>query len=516
MDGREIPGFYFDREKKKYFKIQTARHAPRPDSKYSVDNVRKEQKKEQFQQAEIRHSKRRQKESIVRKNGNNFFSQAYLDREIGYNRRTYYVRNVWSGAVAAGLREQPRKVVDRPLNRGIRYFDQDPVSKTIYAVHGDNTVHRRRRANNTDFPLPPPSFDDDDLADDLPNAHTIEPWDIVTHTTSPISSLNYLPASGALAITTLGSDRPPDIHLTDPDRDYSFVGEKFTPQGCRTIWDAAPCPSFSSSLPSSSHVPAASIEHLAVAASSSLLMLDRSETGHWNLTTVLKLNTDILSLAWLAPTTLTLGCRNGKIHIYDLRSGGSSHILTHPFPISKLRSAGVETRILCSGLQDSLSLYDYRNAQPSRSYTASLTPNLGPAQSIVSPKRRKLARHDRKMWISYSQPAIAFPHYNPHDLELDVAVHERLGVVAAAQDADGGIKVRMCNLWTGKVVRDMKVGGGKAREERGRCLRFVEGGDEDGDGGVRVIMRDRCVAAPLEKRPIDLCVVEVEGPTPVH
>lgn len=60
MNGREIPGYYFgtptfldneslltataDREKGKYFKIQKTHYAPHPDSKYTVENVKKEQK----------------------------------------------------------------------------------------------------------------------------------------------------------------------------------------------------------------------------------------------------------------------------------------------------------------------------------------------------------------------------------------------------------------------------------------------------------------------------------------
>jgi hypothetical protein len=44
-------------------------------------------------------------------------------------------------------------------------------------------------------------------------------WSEVTRTTSKVSSLSFLPQTGALAVTSYGSDRPPELWLSDPGRD---------------------------------------------------------------------------------------------------------------------------------------------------------------------------------------------------------------------------------------------------------------------------------------------------------
>lgn len=48
---------------------------------------------------------------------------------------------------------------------------------------------------------------------DTRNEYSFEPWDMLARLTSSISSLIYLPTSGALAATTLGSDRSPVVYL---------------------------------------------------------------------------------------------------------------------------------------------------------------------------------------------------------------------------------------------------------------------------------------------------------------
>ena len=49
--------------------------------------------------------------------------------------------------------------------------------------------------------------------------YTHDAWAEVTRTTSTVSSLSFLPHTGALAVTTYGSDRPPELWLSDPGLD---------------------------------------------------------------------------------------------------------------------------------------------------------------------------------------------------------------------------------------------------------------------------------------------------------
>lgn len=85
----------------------------------------------------------------------------------------------------------------------VRFFDRDPHTKTIYAVHGDNAIRRRRRHSPDGVPSTTEAL----------NEYSFEFWDTLAHLTSSISSLVYLPASGTLAATTLGYDRPPMVYL---------------------------------------------------------------------------------------------------------------------------------------------------------------------------------------------------------------------------------------------------------------------------------------------------------------
>lgn len=490
MNGREIPGFYFDPELKKYFRIQRPQHGPRPESKYTLEKVRKEQKKQRVEKDKEAYLKRREKQTVIKRHARDSLTKASLDREVGHRGRSYYFQNVWPDACISGMRSKPRKIVDRPPDSSIRYFDRDPHSKTLYTVHGDNKIKRRRLNTPGGVPPPPLELDLESYAEHLPlNEYSFEPWDELAQLTSPISSLTYLPASGALAATTYGSDRPPVVYLSDPDRDGPYVNQQFTPKHTSSIWGAAARPlSFSSpSITSSNSIAATQVEHLVVAASSSLLSFTRSPSGTWDSKTVLSSDTDILALDWMSPTVIAFGSRDGRICLYDTRSNGSSHMFTHPNPVSQLRRADDPTRLVCAGLQDSLFLYDIRSSRlagpitpfgTDHYYNMQYFENLYP--SIHKSKRRKMSRAASR---KYSQPILSFQHANPDDLKLGIDVHAGLGLVAAVEDqatSDAAIKIH--NLWTGKMVKEIhqtSSGLGQAGS-RTRYIKFLE--DEENGG----------------------------------
>ncbi|KAH3970309.1 hypothetical protein HBH98_001350 [Parastagonospora nodorum] len=491
MNGQPIPGFYWDPEKKKYFKIQSAAASRDLNLKYSAQNIRKKERDERVQNATSARIQRARKERVVRTDVDNI-TQACLERELGIRRRSFYVQSTWPDACMYGVSTRPKVIVEGPQHTLIRCFDRDPISKTLYIVEGDNRIKRRRVHRKDGPPLPSRDLEDDGYLEDLPiNEYSFEPWDELQRTTSTVSSLNYLPATGALATTTYGSDRPPVVYLSDPERDGPYVGQQFTPKGCATIWGAAARPTSFEHSPSLTNTIAAShVEHLAVAASNSMLIFTRSQSGSWASTTpVSSLETDVLAVDWISYTTTSLGCRDGKIRLYDARSGGSSHILTHPHPIAKIKRADDPTRLLVSGLQESLFLYDIRfpqrtkNAGSNAHYNQEYMETLYPGGRNSS-KRRKMTRVAQRHW---SNPILTIPHSNLDDLELDFDVHPRLGLVAAAQNSDSKIAVRVSNLWTGKIVKEFErerrpVGkGGRDICERIRTVKFI---DDETDGGV--------------------------------
>ena len=221
--------------------------------------MKKEQKKAIAEKNARKQREKREKETIVRPFTRNRWGlqMASLDREIGCRRKTYYMHGVWPDACVAGMERMRTvcvvlhfayfgamkhsqlstklftarlltcgKVVEQPAHGIIRFFDRDPHTMTMYAVHGDNAIRRRRRNPPSGIPLPGSELDEDTTTTSLPdgrpfgssaaenlNEYSFEPWDMLARLTSSISSLTYLPSSGALAATTLGSDRPPVVYL---------------------------------------------------------------------------------------------------------------------------------------------------------------------------------------------------------------------------------------------------------------------------------------------------------------
>ncbi|KAF2818524.1 hypothetical protein CC86DRAFT_364147 [Ophiobolus disseminans] len=490
MNGQQIPGFYYDPEKKKYFKIQSATASRDLSLKYSAQNMRKQEREERIQGVANAHVQRSRKERIVRHHASTL-TLICQERELGLKRRSYYTQGAWPNACMSVVSPKPKNVIDKPQGAPARLFDRDPVSKTMYIVHGENSIKRRRVHAGDGPPLPSHELNSGGHLDDVAlNEYSFEPWDELQRTTSTISSLTYLPATGALAATTYGSDRAPVVYLSDPERDGPYVGQQFTPKGCAAIWGAAARPTnFEHSPGLTNSVAASYVEHLAVAASSSMLLFTRSQDGTWNSTTpVSSLESDVLALDWISYTTIALGCRDGKIRLYDTRSGGSSHILTHPHPISKIKRADDQTRLIVSGLHDTLHLYDIRAPQMTHNsnsafdsrdhhYDKSYFEHLYPGHRNTK-KRRKMNHIAFKNW---SQPVLTFPHANVDDLELDIDVHARLGLVAATQESDSQTSIRVSNIWTGRTVKEFAIKGAK---ERVRCVKFVQ--DEERGAGVEI------------------------------
>ncbi|KAI4682829.1 hypothetical protein J4E81_009450 [Alternaria sp. BMP 2799] len=416
MNGQPIPGYFWDAEKKKYFRIQNQTAAQGSNLKYSSANIKKTERKERIQNVALARSNKLKKERVVRRNPNSF-AQTNIDREIGLKRRSRYVHGLWPDACAAGIEQRPEKVLP-PC--GLRLFAKDPVHHTIYTVQ--------------------------------------------------VSSLSFLPATGALAVTTYGSDRPPEVWLSDPGRDDPYVGQKFTPKDCSAIWGAAARPTtFTASPGLANSVAATWTEHLAVAASSSMLLFTRSQ------------------------------------------GGGSSHVLTHPAPISKLKRADDETRLICSGLNDTLFLYDIRSPRLSRNssrktfnydnhhYNEEYFKTLYPTHRD-SHKRRKL---NHKAFKNWSQPVMTFAHLNRDELELDIDVYPRLGLLAAAQDTTEGTVIRISNIWTGKSVKEIDPG--STHQAKIRALKFVESGfDGNSPTAAKKIMSnidlEKCTATSPSTR----------------
>lgn len=346
----------------------------------------------------------------------------------------------------------------------VEHFDSRPGTKVIYKATRDFWVSRTwpHEEIGGSYNADDDDFEQRSIAQFIPKRES-QPY---TRMNSPISSLNILPASGAMVVTTFGSDRPPVIYLTDPERDGPFVGEQFTPRHCPTVWTSSPMPTFS--VEEMGSIPATNTELIAVGASKDLQLYSRPPSGTWDCNTALKSESDVLALEWLSPTTISIGHRDGKIVLYDTRSQGSTHILSHPTPISNLRRADDFTRIVCAGICNTLTVYDMRKAQAC------------PPQK----KRRMMSLP----FQSSSAFITRFDYKNNDTSDLGMDVHPHLGLVAAA-DEDNNLNI--WNLYTAERIRSFSTNERwwtrvSAEEPeiseipRIKCVKFLEDHDERG------------------------------------
>lgn len=147
------------------------------------------------------------------------------------------------------------------------------------------------------------------------------------------------------------------MNQSQPDVNGPYAHQKVSHGDYSAIWGAAASPYACNS----NSIPQADTECLALATCSALELVIRSPDGKWDSSATIETDADVLSVDWLSPTLVVFGKRDGRIHLYDTRSRDSSHILSHPFPVTKLKRADDPTRFVCAGAPDSLFLYDIRS-----------------------------------------------------------------------------------------------------------------------------------------------------------
>lgn len=431
MDRGEIPGYFFDAEKGKYFKYH-----PNPAHANSKENVAKRLKKEKAESSAAAQKAEEKAQRIVVPHKKNLHHQI-LRRELADNSKPFFSRSVWPAASAAGFNQTKALVKGHSL---IRLFDYDTKSGTVFAVCGETRINKYTSRGPG-----------------RPNTRTE-----LLVTTSTVSSLNYLPASDTLAATTYGSDRPPVVYLTNPGTDLQGVGQVFTPANCPVIWSSAPRPTFSTSREHTSSVHAADTEFVAFGASKDMKLLQSGPDGNWIYNDALKTESDVLALSWLSPTILSLGGRDGHIRIYDIRAKGSTKILTHSTPISQIRPADDFQRIVVSGIRDTLMVYDMR---------------MGLTSDVPEDRSKRQKYHKRpkpKTSAFYTQ---FNSHANHIELDLGMDVNPRLGLVAAG---DGDRNLNIHNLYTGELLKQWSNASAESAHGRSiRSVRFVI--DHNGD-----------------------------------
>ncbi|OCL09215.1 hypothetical protein AOQ84DRAFT_439124, partial [Glonium stellatum] len=201
MDGRDIPGFYYDQERKKYFKILPNHHAPPSGSKYAKGNIKKrteESKKRKLSEAFANQKRQQQvQQSTVLQSP----IARSLERELGRRPNTSQIRHDWAKASAHGL--QSRVITySNDTDSEILHFDIDPITRSLIVGRANNQIESTYPTHTS----PSSPTDPDGRSQPLTtHARYNTAFKRIYPLASAITSLHISHASNTLLTTTLGS-----------------------------------------------------------------------------------------------------------------------------------------------------------------------------------------------------------------------------------------------------------------------------------------------------------------------
>ncbi|KAJ5670740.1 uncharacterized protein N7477_006103 [Penicillium maclennaniae] len=418
----DIPGFYYDPEKKKYFKIQ-ANHVAPPGSQYSKESIKRKRKDKEKHEKRVQ-IKQREARETVRKAA--FLHHPLLGayREIGSPLPATARLDHQAQIYASQLRRKKLHQFEPfPKDYSIRHVLRNPRSGILIASghHGGSS------SASICFPDP----DEEQWTYD----RTMERMlfkDNFRLSSISLSHTGYLLAtmdSGPEGESYLATRMLPD---PDEDGDYRWPNIFAHPIRINTtssMWCSAACPTGNKAL-------------FAIGTSDGLHTLE-GFGSHWTLSQKPfpgevsanspnfrrhgnSTHASVNAVEWLSSDVIASGLRNSTIFLHDLRSGGSAARLKHPHSVSKIRKVD-EYRMVVGGY-NSLQMYDIRFAPE-------------PDGKGKKPKPKHW-RH------SSTRPYLTFPDYSP-DVIPDFDVSTELSLVASASDDR---KIQLFSLQTGTPV----------------------------------------------------------------
>lgn len=415
----EIPGFYYDPEKKKYFKIQENYAAP-PGLQYSRDSVKRKRNELEKHQKRVHHSRKVAKERVQRA-----ASLAHpligVEREIGTRVLANLDQRTQQGFIYAShmCRKELHRFEPWPDHYALKHVLRNPRSGLLIA----SAFHGGESSVSVCFP-------DCDQATwtytrTMERVLFKEPYRLSSVSLSHTGYLLATMDSGPRGDSFLAPRMVPD---PDDAGDYRWPPYFAHPVRIRTtpsLWCSAACPVGNRPL-------------FAIGASDGLRTLE-GFGSHWTLSRkpfpndtlsgqpVLHRRVDsshasVSSVEWLSSTVIASGLKDSTIFLHDLRSGGSALRLQHPHSVTKIRK--VDTyRLVAAGL-NSLQMYDIRYP-------------LNGLQRNPNPTSH---RH------TSTKPYLTFQNYSPDICNPDFDVSPELGLLASVSDER---QIRLFSLRTG-------------------------------------------------------------------
>ncbi|KAL3461095.1 hypothetical protein BJX64DRAFT_171446 [Aspergillus heterothallicus] len=415
---REIPGFYYDPEKKKYFKIQ-ANHKSTPGSQYSKDVVKRKRADQEKRQRKARYIQRAETETIKR-SASLRHPLIQIGREIGAASSSRSLHYEQQGLAYASqlCRTQLHEFEPWPDQYTIKHVVRNPRSGILIASG--------HRGGESSVSVCFPDFDQEKWTYN----RTMER--LLFKEQYRLSSLS-LSHTGYL-LATMDSGPSGDSFLAprmlpDPDEGGDYRWPPFFSHPIRIHT--------TSSLWCSSPSPAGEVPRFAVGTSDGLYTLEGFGSywalskkgfptvgGHPKHRRVDSSHALITAVEWLSSDVIAAGLKDSTIFLHDIRSGGSAARLQHPHAVTKIRNID-PYRIVVAGI-NSLQMYDIRY----------------PANGL---QRKPNPNHKHH---TSTRPYINFLDHAPEFIP-DFDISSELGLLASASDDH---TIQLFSLRTGESV----------------------------------------------------------------
>ncbi|TIA62946.1 hypothetical protein D6C77_02430 [Aureobasidium pullulans] len=417
MAQREIPGFYYDAEKGKYFQVQANHIAPQG-AKYSHENVRKEKEQSRKRKRSAAMKQKREMQTVRRSRVLDSASAAGIGlwREQGRSHFANYEARI--AAMAGQFQGYETLSLKSCESCGKRdnihdFFIDDELDAILMAL-GSRNFGRVQFLGESQNAYDIAAFRSDISSVSISSSRTL-----VATSYDRQHPGNVFVAGMAGSIDMEGS---PPI-LDSPAPCYSMLGGPET-----ALWTASPCPA------------GATRDVIAIGSSEGVYMLD----SRGDLLQHHRLREDVRSIDWLTPTVAVGGTKSSPVYLWDARAAGTSLRFKHTSGVTGVRSLGDGSRVLVSGFKGT-SIYDTRmTSRPKGPHTPS------PALLRMAPMKTE------------------FPK-----VSMDVLTDAQL---LATADDDNVIQLH--SLSSGKLMGSLN--GANPSKEKGRIhrMRFVHSPDD--------------------------------------
>ncbi|KAL3439016.1 hypothetical protein BDV09DRAFT_157928 [Aspergillus tetrazonus] len=422
---REIPGFYYDPEKKKYFAIQ-ANHKSAPGSQYSQDVVKRKRADEEKRQRKARLVQRYEKETIKRATClQHPLIQA--QREVGALPVSRLVEQEQRGLAYASQFQR------KQLHQFEPWPDQYTIKHVVRNSRSGILIASGHRGGESSVSVCFPDCDQETWTYN----RTMER--LLFKEQYRLSSLSLSHTGYLLATMDSGPNGDSFLAprmLPDPDEGGDYRWPPFFSHPIRihttsSLWCSAPSPT-------------GDIPRFAVGTSDGLYTLE-GFGSYWTLSkkpfpndkssgNPKKRRTDsshalITAVEWLSSDVIAAGLKDSSIFLHDVRSGGSATRLQHPHAVTKIRKLD-PYRIVVAGI-NSLQMYDIR---------------YPPNNLQRNPNPNKSHHTSTRPYLTFST------NYPEVNITPNFDISPELGLLASASPTDRDRTVQLYSLRTGEQV----------------------------------------------------------------